>query len=58
MSGMTPLELASAHSQAVLSAKIFEILRASVEIMDEVDVLILNDCVRSALDSLPFTPNF
>ena len=38
--GMSPLELASAHSQAVLASKIFEMLRSSVEIMDEVDVLL------------------
>ena len=38
--GMTPLELASAHSQAILADKIFEIFRSSIEIMDEVDVIL------------------
>lgn len=38
--GMTPLELASSHSQAILADKIFEIFRSSIEIMDEVDVIL------------------
>ena len=38
--GMTSLELASAHSQAILADKIFEIFRSSIEIMDEVDVIL------------------
>ena len=40
LEGMSPLELASSHSQAILSDKIFEIFRSSIEIMDEVDVIL------------------
>ena len=40
MNGMTPLELASAHSQAILADSIFEIFKSSIEIMDEVDVIL------------------
>ena len=40
LEGMTPLELASSHSQAILADKIFEIFRTSIEIMDEVDVIL------------------
>jgi hypothetical protein len=38
--GMTSLEVAQAHSQAILAHRIFEIFRSSIEIMDEVDVIL------------------
>ena len=40
LDGMTSLELSSSRSQAILSDKIFEIFRSSIEIMDEVDVIL------------------